>query len=109
MGKNLFSHSRNPFLRLIGTFTRISIGQNNEMDGAIQYFDHLNRANAHQVLRLSSIMKKMRYLNDILHGMEPTEEFKKKTYSPVRLPVPPSPLLMRVTVLDNEMDRKTTS
>ena len=29
-------------------------------------------------LWLSSIMKKeMRYLNDILHGMEPTEEFVK--------------------------------
>ena len=44
------------------------------MDGAIQY----GKPGKRTPLWLSSIMKKeMRYLNDILHGMEPTEEFAK--------------------------------
>ena len=53
---------------------RTRIYNSTEMDGAIQY----GKPGKRTPLWLSSIMKKeMRYLNDILHGMEPTEEFVK--------------------------------
>ena len=53
---------------------RSRIYNSTEMDGAIQY----GKPGKRTPLWLSSIMKKeMRYLNDILHGMEPTEEFVK--------------------------------
>ncbi|MDU8923798.1 Gfo/Idh/MocA family oxidoreductase [Pasteurellaceae bacterium LIM206] len=53
---------------------RTRIYTSTEMDGAIQYGHPGKRT----PLWLSSIMKKeMTYLNDILHGMQPSEEFVK--------------------------------
>ncbi len=53
---------------------RTRIYTSTEMDGAIQYGHPGKRT----PLWLSSVMKKeMRYLNDILHGMEPEGDFKK--------------------------------
>ena len=73
---------------------RTRIYNSTEMDGAIQY----GKPGKRTPLWLSSIMKKeMRYLNDILHGMEPTEEFVKLLTG--EAPVPPSPQPMHVPVL----------
>lgn len=53
---------------------RTRIYNSTEMDGAIQY----GKPGKMPPLWLSGIMKKeMKYMNDIMHGMEPTEEFKK--------------------------------
>nr|WP_304363420.1 Gfo/Idh/MocA family oxidoreductase [Pasteurella multocida] len=53
---------------------RTRIYTSTEMDGAIQY----GKPGKCAPMWLSSIMKKeMKYLNDILHGMKPTEEFEK--------------------------------
>ncbi len=52
---------------------RTRIYTSTEMDGAIQY----GKPGKKPPMWLSSIMKKeMKYLNDIMHGMKPTEEFK---------------------------------
>lgn len=53
---------------------RTRIYTSTEMDGAIQY----GKPGKRTPMWLSSIMKKeMKYLNDILHGMQPSEEFIK--------------------------------
>lgn len=53
---------------------RTRIYNSTEMDGAIQY----GKPGKRTPMWLSSIMKKeMKYLNDIMHGMEPNEEFIK--------------------------------
>lgn len=53
---------------------RTRIYTSTEMDGAIQY----GKPGKRTPLWLSSIMRKeMQYLNDILHGMPPSDEFKK--------------------------------
>lgn len=52
---------------------RTRIYTSTEMDGAIQY----GKPGKKPPMWLSSIMKKeMKYFNDIMHGMKPTEEFK---------------------------------
>ena len=53
---------------------RTRIYNSTEMDGAIQYGKPGKRTTA---LVEFYHEKEMRYLNDILHGMEPTEEFVK--------------------------------
>ena len=40
-------------------------------------FNTVNQVNVHRSGWVLSWKKEMRYLNDILHGMEPTEEFVK--------------------------------
>lgn len=53
---------------------RTRIYTSTEMDGAIQY----GKPGKKPPMWLSSIMKKeMKYFNDIMHGMQPTEEFKQ--------------------------------
>ncbi len=53
---------------------RTRIYTSTEMDSAIQY----GKPGKRTPMWLSSIMKKeMKYLNDILHGMQPNEEFIK--------------------------------
>ncbi|BFU59518.1 MULTISPECIES: Gfo/Idh/MocA family protein [Rodentibacter] len=53
---------------------RARIYNSTEMDGAIQY----GKPGKRTPMWLSSIMKKeMKYLNDIMHGMQPSAEFEK--------------------------------